>query len=393
VVSSQLPMFRLAAPQSSLLGDYVACLLVKQGEREALEHLTQETLEGFTPLLRVLPPELRTRESDIPPTSEFTRIAGAMGDRAVYLDVAGTPRRRRRAKTLSPEFVRLQYEAAQGAGLTFAPVYPFGRSDLASVIADATDHELGAALSIRAESGTTFGTRRFVDNLRDEVRQLRLSPAKLDLIVDIGYLSPGVDESESVIWLIGQALEAAPWRSAVLLATSVPDSLADHVPDGSVGAITLTERSLYASIAQQLTQPVRFGDYAVQHPVPPAPGAVPAMRASIRYPAGNLLLVSRGAGPLGEKSPDEVIAEYKTLAEQIRRSETFDGLECCWGDRFIFDIAESRRVARGQHHLRAVGTCHHITRLVADGIPGRLQAPHVRQRSPQRVRVSAVDHG
>ena len=229
-VSSQLGMFRPDASALSLARPYVATLLVKQGEREAiLEHLTADTWGGVTLYLRVVPPELRSSSGDTPPARELDRIARASGDRGVYLDVAGTPRRRRRATPMPADYVRRHYESAIAVGSAFAPVYPFGRPDLAATIADFCHNELGAAALVSVDSAFMFGARRFVDELRAEVRSLGVVPSQLDVLLDLGFLRPGSDDPASILWLLRETLDAVPWRSAIIAATSVPNSMSEDI--------------------------------------------------------------------------------------------------------------------------------------------------------------------
>jgi hypothetical protein len=386
-------MFRRPAALATLGRPYVPILLAKRGEREALGRLTPEIWTGLTPWLRIVPPELRSREDDSPPAAEMSRLAGVMGDRGLYLDSVGTPRRRRSSRVLGVDYVQPILEAAVAAGLAFAPVYPFGRRDLAATISAFGQEDLGAAVLLTAGAALAWGSRRLDGELRHEVNDLAIAPEKIDLMVDLGYVGDGSDEISSVLWLVRQAVSGGAWRSVILAGTSVPDSLAEAIPDDSLNAIDRRERALFDNVQARLDIRLRYSDYAVQHPVPPAPGAAPKMRASIRYTAGDHMYVSRGGRPVGEIPREEVPAQYRELAERLRIHPPFAGRGCCWGDRFIEDMSDGRLTVRTQQKMRAVATCHHLSAVARERAarPARPAArPVVRSRRSSRDQVARV---
>jgi hypothetical protein len=312
-----------------------------------------------------VPPELQGRDEDDPAPVEVARLATTMAERIVYLDAVGSPRRRRVAPLGAPYMSQI-YESATAASVSFAPVYPFRRPELRDVIRTFALDSVGAAVLVARDSALTWGTQRLHEELREEVRALGIDPGMLDVVIDLGYIAKGADDVSTTAWFVREVAAAAPWRSHVLAGTSVPDSVADEVPDDSLNGIERRERHLFDSVEAAVGMRLRFGDYAVQHPVPPTPGAVPRMRASIRYTAGDFILVSRGGRPLGELSRDEVPTEYRHIASRLRDHPPFAGSACCWGDRFVEELADGRRTARGQHWMRAVATCHHLTVVAAE---------------------------
>lgn len=121
-LSSQLGMFPREATASTLMAPYVPVLLIKRGEREALSRLSAAALGRVTPWMRVVPPELRSTEDDTQPAGEFSRLAAILGDRAVYLDVVGTPRRDRALPPLDGEYLDRMLSSATAAGMSTDPV-------------------------------------------------------------------------------------------------------------------------------------------------------------------------------------------------------------------------------------------------------------------------------
>jgi hypothetical protein len=384
-MSSQLGMFRRVGDPATITHPYVPILLAKRGERVALERISSPTMDALTPWIRVVPPELRRREEEDPPPVEIGRLATSMGERLIYLDAVGSPRRSQRIAPLSASYMCLVYESAIASSLAFAPVYPFRRPDLGDVVRTYMSDPVGAAVLVSRDSALTWGAERLDRELRNEVRSLGIDPGRLDVVADLGYIPAGADDVRTTSWFVRQVAAAAPWRSIVLAGTSVPDSVAEEVPDDSLNGIERRERALFDAVQAEVGIRLRFGDYTVQHPVPPTPAAVPKMRASIRYTAGDFMYVSRGGRPLGELDRDDIPAEYREIASRLRSHPPFAGPACCWGDQFVEELSDGRQTARGQHWMRAMATCHHLTVVAAE----RASPPPRPLPVPRRTTVAA----
>ena len=385
-MSSQLGMFRRPGDPETITHPYVPILLAKRGERVALEQIATSTMNALTPMVRVVPPELRRRDEDDPPPAEIARLATTMGERLVYLDAVGSPRRSSRIAPLSVPYMRQIYESAIASSLAFAPVYPFRRPDLGETVRTYAPDPVGAGILVSRDSAITWGADRLDLELRDEVHALGIDPGRLDVIVDLGYIPAGAADISTTSWFVRQVVGAAPWRSVVLAGTSVPDSVAEEVPDDSLSGIERRERALFDAVQRAIGGRLRFGDYTVQHPVPPTPAPVPKMRASIRYTSGDFMYVSRGGRPLGELARDEIPDEYREIASRLRSHPMFVGQVCCWGDEFVEELSDGRRLARGQHWMRAMATCHHLTVVAAE----RAGPPSPPSPVPRRTTVTAA---
>ncbi len=367
LLSSQLAMFPQAARPGGLAHAYVPILLAKRGEVRAMEHLGDSVWESLTPWLRVLPPELRSGRDDEPPVGLMTRLGRVLGDRPVYLDVAGVPRRSRQASVLDEPYVKHLYEAALAANIAFAPVYPLGRRDLTAEIgATGRQMGLGAAVAVPAQNLVTWGAERLRDRIEEEVRMLGFPPSELDLMLDLGYLAPGQDDPTSVLWLLREVANAQSWRSVVLAGTAVPDSVAEEILEDSLNGIPRRDLDVFNSAAAAVPFPVRYADYGIQHPVPPTPGPVPKMRASIRYTAGRYIYVARGSGAIHDLGHDAKAGQYRELAIRLRLHPRFIGRGCCWGDELLEDLADGASVVLSQETLRAASTCHHLSAVAHD---------------------------
>jgi len=174
-----------------------------------------------TPWLRVVPPELRSSREDGPVDALMRNFGRVVGDRAVYLDPAGTPRRDSRLAPLGPEYVTSIYEAAS-AHLAFAPVYRFGRPDLAAVTSKYATGETGLGFLVKRESALMLGGRRLNEELRREADALGVDRRVTDVMLDLGLIPPEHYEADSVIWLLRQVMTAGDWRSVIVAGTAGP---------------------------------------------------------------------------------------------------------------------------------------------------------------------------
>ena len=349
---------------------YVPILLAKRGERQALELVGEGTRSLFTPWLRVVS---SASESDGSDTSygELRRIARVSTDEAVYLDAVGLQRRSRSRPGISVAFMQRLYQAAIEADLAFLPVYRFGRTDLLRTISDFQSLELGAAVLVRHDDALVMGVGSFEHNLREQVRSLAIEPARLDVMVDLGYIPPDSANSASVVWLVRKVIGAFPWRSLILAGTAVPESFAGEIQDDRVGWVERREATLFDAVQREIEAELRFADYAVQSPNPPGNVFMARARANIRYTSGGAIYVSRGGRPMGEIPRTEWPAEYRRVASRLVTEAPFAGDGCCWGDQFVAMLADGRRDAKSHHWMRAAATCHHLTFVAQERATGR----------------------
>src|SRR5205085_11885443 len=107
---------------------------------------------------------------------------------------------------------------------------------------------------------------------------------------------------------------------------------------GTVGRLPRREWELWRKLqTQQISRLPTFGDYAVQHPEPPAEGEEggPGMRANIRYTLDDVTLVPRGHGPLQQEGAQQ----YRQLCREIVADAGYAGATYTWGDRKIAECA------------------------------------------------------
>jgi hypothetical protein len=351
---------------------YVPLLLDRAGERRALRGCDAATWASMTPLIAV------ARYGDPPSRAALTHrakaLCAAVGERPFYLDLEGIAPCRRLATPRGQRatLAVLHAEAAR-RGLAFMPVARStdGPRRLA-IVADAVgEHGRGLALRHRLGSRLRRTGEGPADRLLRTVESVASTPQAVDLILDLGWLDP--DSAPSARWVARQihALSAsADWRSVILAATCVPQSISGITELDAIGSIPRAEWLLWKEVRQATDIDLVFADHAVQHPRVPSSGG--RTFGNLRYTAAEELYVSRGH--LMSNMDD---ADFAAMCKRIVVEGRFSGRDFSWGDEQIHDIAQLRRGPRiaifdepdddeaiegiSSHHFwRQVATSHHL---------------------------------
>lgn len=348
---------------------YVPVLQDKSGEREALTHLTESDWLRVTPVLCIVGPQSSPDELTDTRVREWARKTHvATRGRPFYADMVrlspDTP------VTVGPDRVPVVarlYERLRSRGSTFVPVYrDRWRSQTAAQAArDAHDRDgRGAALRLSLDSGVA-GTAPPLDRVTSAWRWMEIEAEEIDLMIDLGCLDwDGDPDVDGICSTLSELGTAAAWRNIILLGTTIPRSFSKAVaPPGAMTTLPRHERQVYRELRRMASDlPLRFGDFAVQHPDPPVEGGGPSMRSNIRYTTPGGTLVARGIRPYGEVGN----AEYPTLCGLLRTDPAFEGTEFSWGDRIINACAEGALRPGGQSMWRGAGTSHHIRHILRE---------------------------
>jgi T4 beta protein len=359
--STQPTLFgRSEAAEEAVATAYVPFLLDKGGERAALEQAPAMVWDGMIPCIQILPPDARKEEERrLTPRQVIDRLRPAVARNLFYLDAAGVARASRRSPRLSVHEVEAIYRAATLRGLGFIPVLPFERADVSLLtVAIARDAGLGLGVRVRLTREPTSGGASLASRLASTLDGIRVRDLPIDLFVDLEYLDPNLEVGAADVGRAIASLRSQhSFRTVTLLATSIPPSMSAVVDEGDLRPLPRTEWMLYLD-SQLIGGAERFGDYGVQHCVPPDPGRVKGMVASIRFGDEHGLWVARDVGPLDALDYHEKGDAYRRLAARMLDLKGFVGRACCQGDRDIEDIADGRFVVRSQGPLRRIATLH-----------------------------------
>jgi hypothetical protein len=390
---SQLALHLPTAPLKRSVGArYVPLLLDRAGERRALSQCDESVWESMTPLIAV------TRYGELPTHGALKRRAKALldavGEHPFYLDLARIPACRKFQTSAGPrQTLAVLHEEAARRSLNFMPVVqPTDRPCHTTVVAGAVA-QFGRGLALRHPlSSRVRRTGELpADRLLKTVEALSADPADIDLLLDLKWLDP--DTPMSSRWIIReiQALAAcASWRRIVLAGTCVPKSLSAITSLDEVGTTGRSEWELWKTVDAAVEVSLDYGDYGVQHPVPPSSGG--RTFGNLRYTTETELVVARGH--LMSNMDD---ADFGEMCRRIVRRPEFSGPAFSWGDAEIARIAKYQRSPRsaifdyvedddelgaavsinGHGFWRAVATSHHLkfacTQLVATNTRVRSQ--------------------
>jgi hypothetical protein len=259
------------------------------------------------------------------------------------------------------------YATARSYDIAFLPVAWVGESKaehIRSVAEAAEEDGRGAALRFRLHSVVPRPGQTQEAMIEKMCADLGCEPSSCDLLLDLGFLEPYYDHDPRLTANSINALAAVgPWRSVVLLGSSIPATL-HSIDEGTVGGLLRLEWDLWTQILScEVSRTPVFGDHVVQGPCPPAEGGWRNMRATVRYTAGNKTLVARGTGPIREAG----WGQYRELCQQIVELEEFAGPDYTYGDRLIDECARGIREPGSQVMWREAGTSHHL-RCVTDQV-------------------------
>lgn len=344
---------------------YVPVLQNRGGERTALERAATETWERMTPLIALVD----DKKGPSQPVNHATArswlkdLALPLGDHLFFLDLLRLSASRpvETKKQGKVPLLEAVYAAARKRDLNFIPVAPVGYGDIShlSLVADAVaEDRRGAALRYRPNESVLPTGKTHASVLSAALQSLCLDAPDADLLVDLAYIDPdAVVDPNHLASELRAMLSVGRWRSVVLLGSSIPSALT-CVEEGEVGTITRQEWNLWRSLASiPLGRVVSYGDYAIQHPLPPGKGG-PGMRANVRYTEGSETVIARGYAVMQEGS-----AQYADLCLKLRSRSGFESTYT-WGDEVIDLCSRRRHRTGGQTLWRGVGTSHHLRTVV-----------------------------
>ncbi len=327
---------------------YTPILKWKQGERQALSNLKPEHAAQITPLL------------ELPPGSDDGYLVEELSqcwtsEAPIFLELA--------ALENSP--IEQAHGVLREAGVAAIPVTGVYRAREALEATSTVAHRdrLGVCLRVTPEE---VAEPTFEADLDAALETLKIGQAQVDIILDCGYLlaTPSVSTGSMSFTAIG-FLNAIPyisrWRSITYAATSFPETLAAV----GTGAMDLPrmEWEIWRQISMRLRRSVRFGDYAISHPVQQSGQYTGS--AAIRYTVDGSWLILRGRRL---NSPAYGgYEQFRKLARDLVAESRFSGEKFSWGDSFIVQCAEGEDGDAGTGNSttwRAVATNHHIAFVV-----------------------------
>ena len=259
---------------------YVPALQSKVGEFDALQHASAAVWKQIAPWIRVsqrrAPPR---RESTV--SSWAAKIHAAVQSRPFFLDVLRPSPSAAIGTRAGPRLlVDVVYGAARRKRLCFIPVMlasDAGSSvGTAAIRASRTD---GRGLAIRIDTNEVNGSAGHRSTLSRAVEATGLPAADIDLIIDAGFVGEYEDGDLALVADLVQELGGlGEWRNLIVVATLIPQTLT-AIREGTTGTLPRREWALWRELVRRGGQVPTFGDYEIQHPIPPEEGAPSNLRA------------------------------------------------------------------------------------------------------------------
>ena len=347
---------------------YVPVLKVKPAEKQALGRLSPAIRQFVVPLMEIV--ERTDQPLDKHLDSSFRDLAPVLSRyQRCLLD----------ARELEPDGLTAAsdvFSRAFAKGIKFTPVTGISRSaDVTSALSFANTHGIGVRLT-----DPDVNSGRLSADLTKFLQLRNLRPAQVDLIVDIGDIAeliPAVVINKMQAFLL-EIPQKSQWRTLTVTGCSFPLSMR-VVGQNSNKAIERAEwmawrDSLYAQRSTLQRLPT-FGDCGIQHPRGVERFPYDRIRPSptIRYAMDESWLLVKGANakslPLREQFP-------RLAAQMVHGTLRADyrGPSHCDGCKMIESAAHGHPRLGSAQVWRRIGTIHHITTVVRDGL-GSLQWP------------------
>ena len=342
---------------------YVPVLKVKRGEKQALVLISPVLRQHMTPLLEIVARKKAPTVDDHLSTS-FTDLASSLhGYARCLLDV-------REITPDGPEAADEAFTRASAAGISFTPVTGMSRTvDVTSAVAHSSARGIGIRLTRQEFEGGHLAA-----DLNRFLSSNGLTPDRVDLIVDLGSVEDLVTVGVRALTqaFLADVPNKGLWRTLTVTGSAFPQSMG-VVNRNSSARIERSEwlawhDGLFAQRATLERLPT-FSDCAIQHPegVENFDFRFMQVSAAIRYALTNDWLLVKGESTRVNRA----VNQFPQLATRLvygQLQSDFATAEHCEGCRLAKVSADGGLGLGSPEVWRKIGTIHHITTVVQDGL-------------------------
>lgn len=347
---------------------YVPILKWRQGEYRALRDLAPAVVAALLPLMEIPPvpwdwkndshaETLDEHLSDIPEQFEKHWLSsGCIAVDLPYIDPGD-----RLAGGIHP-ITRL-FDEFRSRGVRAIPVTYLQSAPAYTAAARAAVAQDGRGSLVRIVDAD-FADPQFAANLTAHVAALGLSPADVDLVIDLGAVAAGTEARTALAALAQLAAVPSPaaWRTLTLASGAFPSDLSCCTA-GAMNEIARTDWRMWNTVRARsggLARVPLFGDYAVAHPeLNEVDPRTMNRAASIRYTADDKWLA-----PKGRSVKKHGTSQYGVLCQQLVADRRFAGAGFSAGDRYIAGVAAGTDGPGSATTWRQMPTNHHLTMVV-----------------------------
>jgi len=346
---------------------YIPCLRWKQGEYQAISHLTPSVRDMIKPLIDVAEIGFDFEEGEDSKSIDehlklfAKRVRKKWGIEECYVDMHLIDAYQRMANGNHP--VSFVFDDLRLQGVHAVPVTGINQDsqwqDAIQKAVDQDGHGFCFRITLEDALKPALGTL-----LNELLQKYGMQAEQCDLIID--EKGPNYEPLDGFVGLLETIIKNLPhlnqWRTFGLIGISLPASMSTLGSGTSV--IPRYEWQSYKKLIVQLKSlGIRipcFGDYAINRPeVSKVDQRFMKTRANIRYTINNGWLIVRG-----QNIRD--FAEYKDLCSAIVSSKFYNGSGFSVGDKYIIDCAQGNAKTGNHTTWRWVGTNHHLTSVAQD---------------------------
>lgn len=348
----------------------------KEGELDALLHTSEfdGRVQVMIELLDGVPPAGRVARKIV----KFC-VEAALAGMPTWIDTTWLSEVNHLAGSRWAAFERFEHDIEDivkdmlaGVGGPFLiPVVPLdvGNQQLERLQTLLEHEERQVAIRIRRTSSETTELVRSIERV---ATVLRCGADNLHLVFDEGYVPTfGEHRVRTIVELVTALDQRFRVASFTMLAGSVPSKRTSY----ETHTRERTEVLLWRAVQHACGRPVRYGDYGVVHPGPPAMRERPATpNPYIHYtvPNATLSIARRIPERRGSAVPSGASEQYflEVASELVQRPE-FAGANFSWGDRHLYSCRTTPTMRMGNStKWISLATSHHVVHLAR-----RMDAP------------------
>jgi hypothetical protein len=356
---------------------YVPILKGKQGELDAIRETSAKVREEFTPLLEIppIPPKYIQGQDEPVPAKSIDEhlndvaesLTKALGSQyPAFIDGFYIEEEETLATGIEP--IEGLFELLRKNKVQFIPAIGLDRVEeygtaIKNVIA-ADDR----GCCLRLVEDDLEAVSELEPQIKSLLKFLDVNASDVHLLIDFG---PNVPSRAALPYQINALPKLKDWRTLTISSSSFPVNM-----EGAVrNSVTEFERrewtvwTFLRSKAKTLTRMPAFGDYAINHPIfTEIDPRIMRMSPNIRYASDLNCVVAKGEAYPRKTDRRKKVGvapsdQYPKLAQAIMNHPAWRGRRFSWGDAFIEDCSQKKRVGSATN-WRAVGTCHHIALVV-----------------------------
>lgn len=361
---------------------YVPILKAKQGEFDAISHLSERTKQQIIPLFDIHQQKAKSESLESFLCKIASGIARVMKDKPIFVDLSKwSPN----AQTEGGEHVipYLRNRLDHG-GVIVNPVVRYG-----------SWHDpvyVNAMKSLRLEKGCNYCIRLNMDNstiedvkadpdyvaerLNNIVEQLEINPHDIYLLIDFGDISSLRRSIEGMINETRQIISLAQnigFSQFMLAGASLPTSINHAVRERDSEGLVLRKEMItwQALLSENPRLNITFADYGVHNPNSfDESGYGKNANGKIRYTIDQKCFIARGHQLY---STGNKFRQFCDLAQVITGSEHYCGKEFSWGDEQILLHSNPDSNSGSQTTWISIDTNHHIETVVMEILEFHLQ--------------------